>query len=86
MDLVEDIRVGQECAEAGVRAEINGPAAILDAREIGRIRVAKFATTEGDEARILLLVRRIFRHLKNHNTQAVGNRGLRTRKIIELPQ
>lgn len=55
MNLVEDIRVSQKRAEAGFRAEIDGPAAIFDAREIVRISIAEFSSTEGDEARIFLL-------------------------------
>jgi hypothetical protein len=54
MDLIEDIRISQERAEAGFRAEIDRPTAILDAWEIGRISVAEFSTTEGDKSRILL--------------------------------
>jgi hypothetical protein len=55
MDLIEDLRVGQEGAETEVRAEIDRSAAIFDARKISWIRVAEFSTTEGDEARIPLL-------------------------------
>lgn len=55
MDLVEDIRVSQKRAETGLRAEIDGPAAIFEAREIVRISVAEFSPAEGDEARILPL-------------------------------
>ena len=62
MDFIEDVRVSEERAEAGFGAEIDRPAAIFKAREIGRIRVAKFSTTKGDEARRLLLFWRMFRH------------------------
>ncbi len=44
MDFIEDIRVGDKRAEAGFGAEVNRPAAILDARKIGRISVAEFKT------------------------------------------
>lgn len=49
MDFIEDIRVSQEGAEAGFRAEIDRAAAIFDTREIGRVRVAEFSSTEGNE-------------------------------------
>lgn len=64
MDFIEDIRVGQERAQAGFRAEIDRPTAILNAREIGRVRVAEFSTTQGDELPIFLLLRRVLRHTK----------------------
>ena len=50
MDFIEDIRVGEERAAASLRAEVDGPAAVLGAREIGRIRVAKDPPAESDEA------------------------------------
>lgn len=64
MDFIEDIRVGQECAQAGLRAEIDRPAAILDAREIGGIRVAEFSPAQADKLLIFLLLRRLLRHWK----------------------
>jgi hypothetical protein len=54
MDFIEDIRVGEECAEAGLRAEVDGPAAVLGAREIGWISVAKNPPAEGDEVWVFL--------------------------------
>ena len=72
MDFVEDVRVSQEGAETGFRAKINRPATIFNAREISRIRIAEFSAAKGDEAWILLLSRRLFRHLKNHNIKAAG--------------
>ncbi len=49
MDFVEQIRVGQEGAETGVRAEIDYPPFVSGTREIGRIGVAEDAPTQGDE-------------------------------------
>jgi hypothetical protein len=54
MDLIKDIRVGQERAETGVGAEIDGPAAIFDSREIGWIGIAEDPPTKSDEARMFL--------------------------------
>jgi len=62
VDFIEDIRVGQECAETGFGAEIDCPAAIFGPREIGRIGVAKDPSTEGDEARMSLLRKRMGHH------------------------
>ncbi len=84
MDFIEDIGIGEECAKTSFGAEVDRPATILEAREIGRISVAEFSPTQGDEARVVLLFRRLFRHLKNHNIQATGDGGLRSRKLIEL--
>ena len=84
MDFIEDIGISEECAKTRFGAEVDRPATILDAREIGRISVAKFSPTQGDEARVILLFRRMFRHLKNHNIQAARHGGWRTRKLIEL--
>lgn len=75
MDLVEDIRVSQECFQAGLGAKIDLPAAIFDMRKIGGIGVAEFSTAEGNEARILLLLWRWFRHLNNQVFNAAGDGG-----------
>ena len=64
MHLIKDVRIRQERAETGFRAQIDRPAAIFDARKIGGIRVVEFSTTQGDEARVFLLQLGIFRHLK----------------------
>ena len=53
MNLIENIRVSSECAEAGLGAKINHPAAIFDARKIGRVRVAEDPPAERDETRVL---------------------------------
>lgn len=50
MDSVENVRIGQEGAKAGLGAQIDPAAPIFDAREIGRIRIAENPSTEGDEA------------------------------------
>lgn len=57
MDFVENVRVCQERAEARLGAEMDRPAAVLGAREIGRVSVAKDPTAEGDKARMFLLFR-----------------------------
>ena len=54
MNFIEDIRVSEERAEAGFGAEIDCPAAMLGAREIGGIGIAKDPSAEGDEAGVLL--------------------------------
>ena len=62
MDFVEDIRVSEERAEAGVGAKVDRPAAIFDAREICRISIAEDAPAESDKAWIFLLFASISRH------------------------
>jgi len=62
MDFIEHVRVSQERAETGFCAEIDRPAAILDAGKIGRIRVAEFSPTQSDEAWIFLLFERLRFH------------------------
>jgi hypothetical protein len=53
MDFIENIRVGEECAETRFGAEIDGPAAVLSAREISGIGIAEDPPAEGDKARML---------------------------------
>jgi hypothetical protein len=55
MDFIKHVRVSEERAETGFSTEINGFAAILRAREIGRIRIAENPPAEGHEARVLFL-------------------------------
>lgn len=62
MGFIEEVRVGKERLEAGLGAEIDRPAAILDSWKIGRIGVAEDPSAEGDEARMFLLFRRIGWH------------------------
>lgn len=52
MDFIKGIGVSEERAETGFGAEIDRAAAILDAREVGRISVTKDPSAEGDEARM----------------------------------
>jgi hypothetical protein len=52
MDSVEDVWICEERAETGFGAQIDCPAAILGAREISGIGVAKDPSAEGDEARM----------------------------------
>ena len=54
MDLIEDIWVSEERAQARLSAEIDRPAAIFDAWEIRRIGITEDAPTERDEARMFL--------------------------------
>lgn len=62
MDFVENIRVCQERAETGFGAEIDRPAAVLNAREIGWIGITEAPSTEGDETGVFLLVGRALNH------------------------
>ena len=62
MDFVENIRVGDEGAETGFRAEIDRPAAIFDPREVSWIGVAEYTPAKGDEAWMFLLFERFERH------------------------
>ena len=62
MDFVEDIRISQERASAGVGAQINRPAAILDARKICRVGVAEDPPAQSDEERMFLLFERLGWH------------------------
>jgi hypothetical protein len=59
MDFIENIRVGEKRTKTGFRAEIDGPAAVLSAREISGIGVAEDPPTEGDEAFMFLCLCRI---------------------------
>ena len=59
MDFIEDVGIGKECAETGLCAEIDRPAAVLGARKIGRVGVAEDPATERDEAWMLLVFRSI---------------------------
>jgi len=54
MDFVEDIWIRQKRAEAGFGAEVDLPAAVLDARKIRGIRIAENPSTESDECGDLL--------------------------------
>lgn len=56
MGLVENLRVGEERAEAGRGAEEDEASAILGAGEVGRVGVAEDASAQGDELRGLTLL------------------------------
>ena len=55
MDFVKDIGVCEERAKTGLRAEIEGPAMVFDARKISGIGVLEYPSAECDEAWVLLL-------------------------------
>lgn len=57
MDFIENIRVGEERAQAGVGAEQDRPASIHSVREIVRIGVAKDPSAQGDELAWLLFTK-----------------------------
>ena len=77
MDFIKDIWVSQERTKAGFRTEVDRPAAVLNAREIGWISVAEFSPAKGDEVLKFLWLRSMHRHLKNYNIQAAIRRGSR---------
>jgi hypothetical protein len=56
MDFIKDIWVSQERTKAGFSAEIDCPAAIFDAGEIGWISIAEFSPAKGDEVLEFLLL------------------------------
>ena len=66
MGFVERLRVGQECAEAGVCTEIDFPPAIFCVREVSRIGVVEYPSAECDELLMALLFTRKFRHFVCH--------------------
>ena len=49
MDFVEQVGFGPECSEAGLRAEIEPPAAVLRSGEVGGVGLAEDASAQGDE-------------------------------------
>ena len=51
MSFIEEVRAGAEGVEAGLGAEIDRPAAILEAREIGRVCLAEDPPAESDKPR-----------------------------------
>ena len=62
MDFVENIRVCEKSAKTGFGAKVDGPAAIFDAREISRVRVAEDPPAKGDETRAFLWFRQLGYH------------------------
>jgi len=59
VDFKKHVRVGQECAEAGLRAEIDRPASIFGAGVIGGVGVAENPSAKGDEATAFRLLTKI---------------------------
>lgn len=64
MDFIEQIRVGEERAQARFGAEQNGPPAIFGAWIIGRIRIAEDSSTQSDKLLMFLEFGNRFRHSK----------------------
>ena len=62
MDFVENIRMGEEGAETGFGAEIDGASTVFDSREVCRIRVAEYTSAKGDEAWMVLLFQEMYLH------------------------
>ncbi len=62
MGFVKSIRVGDECLETGLGAEIDRPAAMSDPWKIRWVGVAEDPSAESDEARTLLFFGRIGQH------------------------
>jgi hypothetical protein len=60
MDFIEEIGIGEERAETGFGAKVNGPAAMLNTGEIRGIGVAKSPPAQGDKTREDFLFRRQF--------------------------
>lgn len=58
MNFIEEIGIGEERTAAGFGAEIDGPAAILDAGEICWIGFLEFPPAQGHKTRVLLLPQR----------------------------
>ena len=54
MDFVEYVRVRQERTEAGFGAEQDHAPAVLGAWIVGRIGIAEYSTTQGDELLLFL--------------------------------
>ena len=63
VDFIEQIRVGQERAQAGLSAEIDNPAAGLGVWKICRIGIAEDPSAEGDKTLAFILLRKVFRHI-----------------------
>ncbi len=53
MSFVEQVRVGQEGAQTGIRAEIDRPSLVFGVREIRRIRITEDPSTQGNELLLL---------------------------------
>ena len=53
MNLIKHVGVSEERVATGIGAKINRPAAVYDAREIGRIGLTEDPSAECDEARMV---------------------------------
>lgn len=53
MGFIKGIGIGQERLTTGLGTQVDCPAAIFQAREIGRVGLPKFSSTEGHETRVL---------------------------------
>jgi hypothetical protein len=62
VDFIEYIGIRQKRAQAGFGAEVDHPAAVLDARKVRWVRFAKDPPAEGDEAWLFLRLGRLRRH------------------------
>lgn len=63
MDFIEDSRVGQEGAQAGVGAELYRPTAVFGARIILRIGVTEDSSAQGDKLFVFFVLRNRFGHV-----------------------
>jgi hypothetical protein len=64
MNFIEQVGVGQERAETGVRTEKDCPPSIGGARVILWIGIAKDSPTEGDKLFVFLSFGRLFGHFE----------------------
>ena len=62
MNFIEDIRLGQEGAQAGIGTEQYRPAAVCGARIILRIGVTEDPSAQGNELLVFLVLRNRFGH------------------------
>ena len=60
VDFVKYIRVGKECAEAGIGAEIDHPATIFGARKICGVGLPENPPAQGDETGLLFIFQKRF--------------------------
>jgi hypothetical protein len=55
MDFIEEVRIGQERAETGLRAQIDRSPSIPGTGKVGGVGVAKQPAAQSDESNVLLL-------------------------------
>jgi hypothetical protein len=63
MHLIEQIRVSEEGAEAGVCTQVNRPPFVFDFGKVCRIRSAEYSPTEADKLLIPFVSGGVFRHM-----------------------